>query len=52
MFGCCQTLQGLDLPVGFVLLRYSVLCTVASLSLINLFLYLDLYVLGVDAWIS
>ena len=36
------------LPVGFLLLRYSVLYTVESLSL----LYLDLYVLGDYAWIS
>ena len=33
------------LPVGFLLLRYSVLCTVESLSL----LYLDFYLLGDDA---
>ena len=31
-FGCCQAHQGL--PVGFLLLRYSVLCTVESLSLL------------------
>ena len=30
----------------------SALCTVESLSLLYLFLYLDLYVLGDDAWIS
>ena len=40
------------LPVGFLLLRYSVLFTVESLSLLYLFLYLDLYVLGDDALIS
>ena len=33
------------LPVGFILLRYSALCTVESLSLLYLLLYLDLYVL-------
>ena len=31
-FGCCQTDQ--DLPVGLLLLRYSVLCNVVSLSLL------------------
>ena len=30
-FGCCQAHRGL--PVGFLLLQYSVLCTVESLSL-------------------
>ena len=42
------------LPVGFLLLRYFVLFTVESLSLLKVisFLYLDLYVLGDDAWIS
>ena len=49
-FGCCQAHQGL--PVGFLLLRYSVLCTVESLSCFISFLYLDLHVLGDDAWIS
>ena len=38
------------MPVGFLLLFlllwYSVLFTVESLSLLYLFLYLDLYVLG------
>ena len=33
-FGCCQALRGL--LVGFLLLRYSVLCTVESLSLLYL----------------
>ena len=33
-FGCCQAHQGL--PVGFLLLRYSVLYTVESLSLLYL----------------
>ena len=37
---------------GFLLLWYSVLFTVESLSLLYLFLYLDLYVLGDDALIS
>ena len=46
----CQAHQGL--PVGFLLLRYSVLFTVESLSLLYLLLYLDLYVLGDDALIS
>ena len=35
-FGCCQAHQGL--PVGFILLRYSVLFTVESLSLLYLLL--------------
>ena len=46
----CRALRGL--PVGFRLLRYSGLFTVESLSLLYLFLYLDLYVLGDDALIS
>ena len=33
-FGCCQSHRGL--PVGFFLLRYSVFCTVESLSLLYL----------------
>ena len=40
------------LPVGFLLLRYSVLFTVESLSLLFSFFYLDLYVLGDFALIS
>ena len=40
------------LPVGFLLLRYSVLFTVESLSLLYLLIYLDLYVLGDNALIS
>ena len=41
------------LPVGFLLIRYSVLFTVESLSLLFLLvIYLDLYVLGDDALIS
>ena len=40
------------LPVGFLLLWYSVLFTVESLSLLYLLLYHDLYVLGDDALIS
>ena len=32
-FGCCQARRDLHIPVGFLLLRYSVLCTVESLSL-------------------
>ena len=47
---CCQAHRGL--PVGYLLLRYSVLFTVESLSLLYLLLYLDLYVLGDDAFIS
>ena len=49
----CRARRGL--PDGFLLLRYicsSVLFTVESLSLLYLFLYLDLYVLGDDALIS
>ena len=49
-FGCCQVYR--SLPVGFLSLRYSVLFTVESLSLLYLFLYLDFYVLGDDALIS
>ena len=40
------------LPVGFLLLLYSVLFTVESLSLLISLLYLDLYVLGNDALIN
>ena len=36
----------------YILLRYSVVFTVESLSLLYLLLYLDLYVLGDDALIS
>ena len=43
-FRCCCFL----IPVGFILLGYSVLCTVESLSLLNL----DLYGLGDNAFIS
>ena len=39
------------LPVGFLLLRYSVLFNVESF-LFYIFLYLNLYVLGHDALIS
>ena len=39
-------------PVGFLLLRYSVLFTVESLSWFISLLYLDLYVLGDDALLS
>ena len=46
----CQAHRGL--PVGFLLLRYSVLFTVESLSLIYLLVFLDLYVLEDDALIS
>ena len=46
----CQANRGL--PVGFCLLRYSVLFIVESLSLLYLFFYLDIYVLGDDALIS
>ena len=40
------------LTVGFLLLRYSVVCAVGSLSCFISFLYLDLDVLGDDASIS
>ena len=46
-FGCCGGHRGL--PVGFLLLRYSVLNTAESLSLLYLLLYLDLYALRADA---
>ena len=41
-----------DVTVGFPLLKYSVVCTVESLSLFISSLYLDLYVLGYDTSIS
>ena len=41
-----------DLRVGFLLLRYSVIFTVESLSCFISFLYLDVCVLGDDALIS
>ena len=50
MLAVCQAYQGLH--VGFLLLRYSVLFNVESLSLLYLLVYLDLYVLGDDALIS
>ena len=40
------------LKVGFILLLYSVVCTVESLSLFYLLLILDVFVLGDDLWIS
>ena len=40
------------LPVGILLLRYSVLFTVEFLSLLYLHFYLDLYVLGDDALVN
>ena len=40
------------LTVGVILLLYSLVCTFESISLLYLFLYLDLYVLGDDALIS
>ena len=46
----CRAQRGL--PVGFLLLRCSVLSTVESLSLLYLLVYLDLYVLGGDALIN
>ena len=49
-FGCCQAHRGLH--VGFLLLRYSVLFTVESLSLRYLLFIFDLYVLGDDALIG
>ena len=45
----CRAQRGL--PVGFLLLQYSVLFTAESLSLLNSFLYLDVFVLGIDALI-
>ena len=45
-------MQTKHLCVGFLLLRYSILCTVEILSLLFSFLYLDLYVFGDDALIS
>ena len=50
MFGCSQAHHGL--PVGFLLLQYSVLFTVESLSLLYLLFISNLYVLGDDALIS
>ena len=50
MFGCSQAHRGL--PVGFLLLQYSVLFTVESLSLLYLLFISILYVLGDDALIS
>ena len=51
MLGWCQAHRGL--PVGFLLLRNSVVCTVESLSLLYLLvIYNDLYVLGDDALIN
>ena len=46
--------ENTGLPVGFLLLRYSVLFTVESLSYLCFIslLYLDLYVLGDNALIS
>ena len=49
----CRAHRGL--PVGFLLLQYSVLFTVESLHVYLCFislLYLDLYVLGDDALLS
>ena len=48
----CQAHRGL--PVGFLLLRYSVLFSAESLTLLYLLnlLYLNLYFLGLDALIS
>ena len=51
MLGCCQA-HG-SVRVGFLLLWYSVVFTVQSLSLLyRFFFYLYLYVLGDDALIS
>ena len=46
----CRAHRGL--PVGFLLLRYSVLFTIESLSLLYLLVISCLYVLGDDALIS
>ena len=49
-FGFCQA-HG-DLPVGFLLLWYSVCFTVSTYLFFISLLYLDLYVLGDDVLIS
>ena len=41
-FGCCQPHWGL--PVGFILLWYSALCTVGSLYLLYLLFYILVYI--------
>ena len=46
----CRAHRGI--PVGFLLLRYSVLFTVSPYLCFISLLYLDLYVLGDDALIS
>ena len=46
----CRALRGL--PVGFLLLRYSVLLLLSPYPCFISLLYLDLYVLGDDALIS
>ena len=42
----------MGLPVGFLLLRSSVLCAAESLSLFYLLFIFDLYALGDVAWIN
>ena len=48
----CQANRGLHVPVGFILLRYSVLLLLSPYLCCISFLYLELYVLGDDALIS
>ena len=47
MLGYCQAHRGL--PVGFLLLRYSVLLLLSPYLCFISLLYFDLYVLGKDA---
>ena len=48
-FGCCQAHQGL--PVGFLLLRYSVYLLLGPYLCFISFLYLDSCVLGDDKFV-
>ena len=41
-----------EVDCWFILLLYSVLCTVESFCFISFLLYLELYVLGDSSWIS
>ena len=49
-FGCCEVHRGL--PVGFLLLWYSIYLLLSPYLCFISFLYLELYVLGDDALIS
>ena len=49
-FACCRAHWGL--PVGFCLLRIRFYVLLSPYLYFISFLYLDLYVLGDDAWIS